>query len=453
MPSAYFRQREQALLGERYDQVYTYSKNIQKGITINPLRVPPGQAAALLAAAGIDGVPSPFCPGAFVLKDPAWKPGRHPYHHAGVFYAQEPSAAAPAALLDVQPGQKVLDLCAAPGGKASQLAGALAGQGILVANEYAPGRARILKSNLERMGVANALVLNETPAHVAAAFPAYFDRVLVDAPCSGEGMFRKEPEAERQHSEALVRQCAALGREILEDAAACLAPGGLMVYSTCTFAPQEDEGQVGAFLARHPEFEPVDLQCLPFGSPGEPARSPDAPFDAARTRRIYPCHGGEGHFMALLRKKAEAGGGAAPKPAAHAVPPAPCAEFLCRYFPVLAGTQAILAGDTVYLLPHGLPAWGRLRLMRAGVEAGKLIKGRFEPAHGLFMAFGTACRNAERLALDDPRTAAWLRGEEISAATAGNGYCAVLVDGFPLGGGKVSGGRVKNRYPRGLRSH
>ena len=178
-----------------------------------------------------------------------------------------------------------------------------------MANEYVAARAGVLKSNLERMGVTNALVLNESTARVAAAFPAFFDKVLVDAPCSGEGMFRKEPEALRQHSAALVAQCAALGASILDDAAAALRPGGLLCYSTCTFAPEEDEAQVGAFLARHPEFTVLPAPTNA-GAPGEAARCGAHPFAAEHTRRIYPCHGGEGHFMALLQKR---GDGAPPR--------------------------------------------------------------------------------------------------------------------------------------------
>ena len=212
------------------------------------------------------------------------------------------------AIADIHPGMKVLDMCAAPGGKTSQLAAALRGEGLLVANEYVAARAGVLKSNLERMGVTNALVLNESTARVAAAFPAFFDKVLVDAPCSGEGMFRKEPEALRQHSAALVAQCAALGASILDDAAAALRPGGLL-YSTCTFAPEEDEAQVGAFLARHPEFTVLPAPTNA-GAPGEAARCGAHPFAAEHTRRIYPCHGGEGHFMALLQKR---GDGAPPE--------------------------------------------------------------------------------------------------------------------------------------------
>ena len=200
---------------------------------------------------------------------------------------------------------RVLDLCAAPGGKSSQLAAALQGRGVLVSNEYVAARAEILKSNLERMGVSNAVVLNETPARIADALPEFFDRVLVDAPCSGEGMFRKEPVALQQHCEALVKQCAELGAQILDCAAAALAPGGQLVYSTCTFAPEEDEAQVAAFLQRHPEFELVDVLGnvdYTFGSAGEENRTGGLPLDVSKVRRIWPCQGGEGHFMARLVK-------------------------------------------------------------------------------------------------------------------------------------------------------
>ena len=257
MPAEYFEARERALLGERYDTLYAApQETAARGVTVSALRTTPEGFAA---RADFPLRPSPFCKAAFVVEQPDFKPGRHPYHHAGVFYSQEPSASSAAPLLGVRPGMRVLDLCAAPGGKSSQLAAALQGQGLLVSNEYVAARAEILKSNLERMGVSNAVVLNETPARIAAALPEFFDRVLVDAPCSGEGMFRKEPAALAQHCEALVRQCAELGADILDSAAAALAPGGDLVYSTCTFAPEEDEGQVAAFLQRHPEFTLADV--------------------------------------------------------------------------------------------------------------------------------------------------------------------------------------------------
>ena len=450
MPKEFFEQRERKLLGERYETLYSApSKTAARGVTVNLLRCTPEWFAA---HAGLAVSPSPFCSAGLLIEDPAVKLGRHPYHHAGAFYSQEPSASAPAAMLDVQPGMKVLDLCAAPGGKSSQLAAALDGKGLLVSNEYDGGRAVILRQNLERMGVANAVVLNETPARIATALTGFFDRILVDAPCSGEGMFRKEPQALAQHGPGLVAQCAALGSEILDAAASCLATGGVLVYSTCTFAPEEDEGQVGAFLARHPEFE-----LLPwpdgFGSPGETNRCGEHPFAAEKTRRIWPCQGGEGHFMAKLRKvaPAEPKKTARVKTAKAAKPNAAWQAFAGEYFPQLAGLPTMQLEDMVLLMPERMPAL-KLHVLRAGVLAGTVQKNRFVPAHHLFTAFGAGCTNREELTLEDDRTQAWLRGEEIEARTAQNGWCCVTVDGMPLSGGKVSGGKVKNHLPKALRN-
>ena len=299
-----FVQRERALLGPRFDAMFSYpGQGAVRGASVNALRCTPQQFAAL---ADFPLEASPFCASAFVVPQPDWKPGRHPYHHAGAFYAQEPSASAPAALLDVHPGMRVADLCAAPGGKTSQLAAALAGHGVLLANEFVAARAEVLRQNLERMGVTNAIVTNEDTARLAAAYPGQFDRILVDAPCSGEGMFRKESVAVTQYDQPLLDRCAALGAEILENAAAMLAPGGILVYSTCTFAPGEDEGQIAAFLARHPEFTLCDLSGCGFGQPGEANRTGDYPLQAEYCRRIWPCDGGEGHFMAKLQKAADA---------------------------------------------------------------------------------------------------------------------------------------------------
>ena len=452
MPTEYFQTRERAILGSRYDALYAHAGPVRRGVTVNAARLAPQSAAAALAAAGIKAEPSPFSPLSFYLREDGARPGAHPYHHAGVYYVQEPSASAPAGLLRVRPGDYVLDLCAAPGGKSSQLAAALGGEGLLVANEYDAARAVVLRGNLERMGFANTVVLNEATGRIAAALACVFDKVLVDAPCSGEGMFRKEPQAERQHSPALVAQCAALGRAILDDAAACVKPGGLLCYSTCTFASEENEMQISAFLDRHAEFSLVDLGALPFGSPGEPGRCAHSAHPLEITRRIYPCHGGEGHFMALLQKREGAQTGFAQQSGVRA--PAVCEAFLRASFPSLCGRACLVQGARVSLLPAAaLPAGlKKLRVLRAGVEAGEVVKGRFEPAHALFMAFGAQCENREELTLGDARTAAWLHGEELAAAQAASGFAAVLCDGFPLGFGKCSGGRLKNRYPKGLRT-
>ena len=510
MPTEYFEQRERALLGERFDVLYAApQETAERGVTVSALRTTPEQFAQ---KADFPLEASPFCKAAFVVHQPDFKPGRHPYHHAGVFYSQEPSASSAAPLLGVKPGMRVLDMCAAPGGKSSQLAAALQGRGVLVSNEYVAARADILKSNLERMGVPNAVVLNETPARIADALPEFFDRVLVDAPCSGEGMFRKEPVARTQHCEALVKQCAALGAEILDCAAAVLAPGGQLVYSTCTFAPEEDEGQVAAFLQRHPEFELADALGnvdYTFGSEGEANRTGGLPLDVSKVRRIWPCQGGEGHFMARLVKNgtpralpaegeytpeeqlwlaaAEAAGkkakGKGGKPAkaadarrarrenaracreavrgagrsretaAEAASPAQSLaawqEFAKEYFPALADRPAVVHGGGV-LLPVPFPQTN-LHVLRAGVFVGSVQKGRFVPEHHLFTAFGALCVNREELILSDPRTVEYLSGREVEARTAADGWCCVTVDGWTLGGGKVSSGRVKNHYPKARR--
>ena len=447
-----FTAREKALLGDRFEELYTYATaQPARGVTVNTLRCTPDWFAAHTDFAA---EPSKFCRTAFTTAAD-FRPGRHPWHHAGLLYAQEPSASAPAALLDVRPGMRVADLCAAPGGKTSQLAAALQGQGLLLANEFVAARAEILRQNLERMGVTNAVITNEDTASLAKALPGQFDRVLVDAPCSGEGMFRKEAVAATQHSDALVAHCAELGAEILENAAALLAPGGVLVYSTCTFAPAEDEAQIAAFLARHPEFTLCDLSGCGFGRPGEENRAP-AGFAAGCCRRIWPADGGEGHFMAKLQKAADAEMPNQPKvkPPKAVKPPAEWLEFAKAYFPALVSRPLAGAGEWLLLPAPGSEGLNtaKLRVVRGGVLAGSVLKKRFQPAHALFMAYGADCTNREELTLADPRTAAWLRGEEIDAATAQNGWCAVLVDGFPLGGGKVSGGRIKNHYPKGLRN-
>lgn len=447
----YFEARERALLGERFDSLFAALEAPARGLTVNGLRCTPQWLTQRLDA---PLTPSPFCETGFVLDDSELRLGRHPYHHAGAFYLQEPSASAPAALLEVRPGQRVLDMCAAPGGKSSQLAAALEGQGVLMSNEYEPARAQALLSNLERMGPVNSVITTGDTARLAAALPGWFDGVLVDAPCSGEGMFRKEPQAAAQHSQTLVARCAALGAEILENAATVLAPGGLLVYSTCTFAPEEDEGQIGRFLALHPEFELLDCG-VSFGGPGEANRCGEYPFPADKTRRIWPAQGGEGHFMAKLRKSPEAAVPASRR-AKPLRPGKPCAEWLAftaEYFPALKDQTTQAAGERLFLPPAAWQGDGlKLNIARCGVTLGRAQKGRFEPDHHLFMAFGPSCENREELALGDERVEAWLRGEEIEARSAKNGWCAVLVDGLPLGGGKVSGGRVKNHYPKALRN-
>lgn len=448
---SYFEEREKEILGEQlYRELFSAGDTAPaRGVTVNTSVM---EAESFAVRAPFTVEKSPFCSAGFYLRQDC-KPGLDPWHHAGVYYVQEPSASGAAPLLGAQPGERVLDLCAAPGGKSAQLAAAMQGGGLLFCNEYETKRAAVLLSNLERMGTSNAVVLNEAPVRLAAALPGFFDRVLVDAPCSGEGMFRKEEAAMRQHSAALVKQCAALQAEILDAAAVLLRPGGEMVYSTCTFSPEEDEGSIGAFLHLHPEFELLPSGAA-FGCPGHEACCVNGPIDVSLVRRVYPCHGGEGHFMARLQKK-ESCEAKYTEPHRKKTPrlPAPYQAFMEALFPALAYENILVEGAKIYLLPGlPLPPLKGLKVLRAGVLAGEMVKDRFQPHHHLFKAFGTLCVNKEELRRDEARTAAFLRGEEISAVQAQDGFCAVLTDGVPLGFGKKSGGTVKNHYPKGLRN-
>ena len=302
-----FTDRMRRLLGAEYPAfLASYDKPRRPALRVNPLRldgIPDGVRALLPFLA--ERVPF-TADGWYYPDDPALRPGRHPYHEAGLYYIQEASAMIPAALCPPRPGERVLDLCAAPGGKATQLAGALRGQGLLVANEIHPGRAAVLSGNIERMGIPNALVLNMEPQALAERFPSFFDRIVVDAPCSGEGMFRKEPQAVQMWSPENIALCAARQAEILRAAARMLAPGGTIVYSTCTFTPEEDEGSVLTFLREHPDFDTVMtdasaiLACLADGrlDAGRPDWVPGGTEYAGSLRRavrLFPHHAdGEG---------------------------------------------------------------------------------------------------------------------------------------------------------------
>ena len=367
--------------------------------------------------------------------DPNSRPGLHPYHEAGVYYLQEASAMAPVQLLDPQPGERVCDLCAAPGGKTTQIAGRMAGEGFLLCNEINPKRAKILSRNIERMGVANALVTNEHPGKLAQRLPAFFDRVLIDAPCSGEGMFRKEEAAVTDWSQETVEMCARRQAEILHSGAAMVRPGGRLVYSTCTFAPEEDEMAVEEFLREHPEFEPEVVEA-PWFTAGNPGNF-----------RMWP-HKllGEGHFAAVLRKKgdAEAEGDTC---AAQKLPKE-WNSFAKELGIRLPEGKAISFGQSLFWAPLDLPDLRGLKVLRPGLELGIVKKDRFEPAHALALWL-TDCENVESFAPDSKEIASYMRGNVIPSQK--KGWCLITAGGYSLGWGKGDGQVLKNHYPKGLR--
>ena len=423
-----FLKRMEAQLGPEYPEYLTSLERPRAvALRFNPQK---GEAPALPFATS----PVPWEPLGYYYAPDA-RPGLHPYHDAGVYYLQEASAMAPAVLLDPQPGEKILDLCAAPGGKTTQIAGKMAGQGLLVCNEIHPKRARILSQNVERMGISNALVLNETPATLARRFPGFFDRILVDAPCSGEGMFRKEAAAVADWSPELVDMCARRQGEILDAAAGMLRPGGRLVYSTCTFAPQEDEEAVASFLARHPDYAPEKVDA-PWFTPGE-----NGSF------RLWP-HKllGEGHFAAVLRRMD--GNGEGGNPASGVPVPGGWVSFAREQGIKLPAGKAVRFGDTLFWAPEETPDLGRLRVLRPGLELGTIKKDRLEPAHAL--ALWLRPREGDcKLSPDRAELAGYLRGETIPGT--GRGYQLVCAGEYSLGWAKGDGQILKNHYPKGLR--
>ena len=367
--------------------------------------------------------------------DPDTRPGLHPYHEAGVYYLQEASAMSAVALLDPQPGERICDLCAAPGGKTTQIAGRMAGEGFLLCNEINPKRSKILSRNIERMGVGNALVTNEHPQRLAERLPGYFHRVLIDAPCSGEGMFRKEEAAVTDWSVETVQMCARRQAEILHSGATLVRPGGRLVYSTCTFAPEENEQTIAAFLEAHPEFTLEAVEAPWFTPAGE------GQF------RLWP-HKllGEGHFAAVLRKS-EAETEDIPEEKGEKLPKL-WSAFAKEMGISLPEGKAVSFGSSLYWAPEELPSLRGLKVLRPGLELGEVKKDRFEPAHALALWLKT-CANVLDLPADSPEARAYLHGDVVSAQ--GRGWCLVRFDGYSIGWGKGDGKVLKNHYPKGLR--
>lgn len=377
------------------------------------------------------------------------RPAKHAYYHAGLFYLQEPSAMAPAACLAPEPGERVLDLCAAPGGKTTQLAAAMQGQGILVANDLAADRVKALVKNLELAGVRNAVVTNETPERLAKHFPAYFDRVLVDAPCSGEGMFRRDAGVMTAWREQVNPVYARTQRQILRAAAEMVRPGGRLLYSTCTFDPLENERVISEFLRDNPAFSLIDI-------PKEHGFMPGLPVDdytGSAIARLWPHRlKGEGHFLALLTRNGSAGNA---KPAAT-VPPQTQGklnmktfeEFNTQTLPEVTFTGIFLAyGEHLYVQPEGVPALAGLKVVRPGFYLGQLKKHHFAPSQALAMGLkAIQVPNRISFCAEDEAVVRYLKAETV-AATAAKGWVLVCVDGFPLGWAKGTAEGLKNYYP------
>ena len=480
-----FLERMQNMLGEEYPAfLESLSGKRYRALRLNPLktRIQEGKEKLPFALS-----PVPWTKNGFYYEEEE-QPGKHPYHEAGLYYIQEPSAMAPvpclmeerasaaaiperqeehvsaAAIPERQeehatPG-RVLDLCAAPGGKSTQIAEYMRGRGMLITNEIHPQRAKILSENIERMGISNAIVLNETPESLSKRFIAFFDRILVDAPCSGEGMFRKNDNAGEEWSEENVALCTERQDGILDCAATMLKPGGRLVYSTCTFAPAEDEGSVSRFLETHPDF------CL------------------EKEERLMPHKiKGEGHFLAVLHREGGQLSSAATAGTEKSLTLKDCREFLDFAKEALtipaeeltAGKILLRFGEQLYLAPAETPSLRGLKVLRPGLHLGTVKKNRFEPSHALALFLKKEqVVHAVNLACDGTAVRKYLEGQTLTIGegcdvemahiiTRGRmaaeqadvslpkGWCLVCVDGYSLGWGKAAGAILKNHYPKGLR--
>lgn len=424
--------------GEKF--LNSFTGTAFRGIRANTLKC----SAQKLTELGFADKPTPFCKSGFYIDD-EFSVGNHPLHHAGAYYSQEPSATSAVTVLDPKPHDYVLDLCAAPGGKSTQIAATLGGTGLIWSNEPVSKRAEILISNFERMGIANGVISATMPDTLCPILEGCFDKVLVDAPCSGEGMVRKEPKAIENWSRENVLSCANRQLKILNSAAVTLRAGGSLVYSTCTYSYEENEGVITEFLAKNPDFYLVNIE-QDFGRQG---------IGMPEVRRIFTIDGGEGHFVALLKKH-----GNEPRNDINFVQGKPqkdtsLIDVAYKFFKengiTLPDGTIVQKGERLYLVPNSLVAPQNVGVLRCGLLLNEPNPKRFVPSHALYMCPFVKHDSELNLTLSDPRVTAFLHGEEIDAQGF-SGYTRVLIEGIACGFGKASGGRLKNYYPKGLRT-
>lgn len=455
------------LLGDEFTQfAQSYSDTPTVGLRVNTLKLSAADFSTLspftLKAMG------PHEPAGFLVTDGS-KPGSHPYHAAGLYYLQEPSAMVVGGLVQAEPGELVLDLAAAPGGKATHLTAQMQGRGLLVANDIHTGRARLLAENMTRWGTRNALITSAEPEHLATHFGPIFDRVLVDAPCSGEGMFRKHQFADKQQfagkqgpfawSEAMVLACARRQTAVLHTAAELVRPGGRLVYATCTFSPEEDEAVIAQFLQKFPQFDLVDPPRFAGFGRGRPSWVERSLADETlqRSVRLWPHRfPGEGHFIAVMHHVDNQKPQGFVKPLGFSPPSkkdlAIWQAFAQEFLRVeLSEERLLLVNGRLYLLPEAALDCGKLHLIRYGLLLGEIRKGYFRPDHALALAL-TPDDAADTItfAADSDEIAGYLQGHDLPNSGP-DGWLLVAVNGFALGWGKRVNGRLKNHYPRGLR--
>ena len=464
-----FEDRMRKLLGEEYEEyLQCFDKPHFGGIRVNTLKISPAEFEHI-------------CP--FSIKRIPWmkngyyfntdqQPSKHPFYHAGLYYIQEPSAMTPASLLSITKGDKVLDLCAAPGGKSTELGAKLGGEGILVTNDISNSRAKGLLKNIELFGIRNSLVLSEAPGKLVEYFPEYFDKILIDAPCSGEGMFRKSSDMIKNWEQYGVEYYSELQKDIVISAAKMLKPGGYILYSTCTFSPEENEGTITHLLEQCPEFHVVNAipddqtqRSLGLSYEGFDFGKPEwinGKEELKNCIRLWPHKiDGEGHFIALLHKEVSNKTDFNRPDPTSTNPMGKIKNILSEEaidfvknldFPVKQ-ELLVVHDEKLYLLPEGLPNLKGMRMLRQGLLLGEMKRQRFEPSQALANALRTSEYNKIlRFSLEDTNVVRYLKCESIQPeGDYIDGWYLICVEDFPLGWGKMTKNNFKNKYQPGWR--
>ena len=476
-----FEKKMKAFLGNEWEEfLYSYDNNRFQALRFNTLKVGKNKSVEEEIAGIMDKLCIPMDKKVTWANDAYYydeekRPGKHPYHEMGLYYIQEPSAMSAAALLAPKPGMRVLDLCAAPGGKSTQLATYLGDSGLLVSNEINTQRSRILSQNIERMGIKNAIVTNEDSFVLAAHFPSFFNAIQVDAPCSGEGMFRKLPEAVNEWSPQNVEICAARQKEILDNAATMLKAGGTIVYSTCTFSQEENEDVIEHFLESHSDFTLEEMERFwPHKVDGEGhfvaklvRRGSVNEFDADYEVCEENCNKVEDTGLKADRKTKKNKNNKNRKNETKTALTKENMKLLSEFLDEtvsedmaewIINGKLVMFGDQLYRLPDIDVDLKGIKVQRAGLHIGEFKKQRFEPSHSLALALKQSeAQNVVKLTCDDPQTTGFFNGQSVmlsdgQAAECKKGWALVCVDGYPAGWGKVNGAQVKNHYPKGLRN-
>ena len=449
-----FKSRMSKLLGDNYaDFIYALENSeAVRGIRVNTLKA---KIDFFTDNDSFSLTPLSYYPEGFILEEGDGI-GNTPEHHAGMIYVQDPGAMATASALDIKEGWSVLDMCSSPGGKSGQAAAKIGDGGFIFSNEFVPKRAKTVVSNFERLGVKNAIVTSLDTSELPKLYSNFFDLVIADVPCSGEGMFRKSENAVFEWSEENVDACAKRQAEIMKNAAPLVASNGYLLYSTCTYSLEENEMIIDAFLADNPDFELVpvkdeltEVTCDGICFDGAVSK------DLALCRRFYPHKSaGEGQFIALLKKNSDN-----PKKILYKESAKPVSKeegaIIKKFFTDTLTSEPqgriVKVGDNIVIVSHDFPIPPK-SVFSAGVLLGTVEKGILFPSHQFFSAYGKLFKRQENLTKTDARTKKYLHGEEIDVqGFEGDGWCAILYEGSALGGGKASHGRIKNHYPKGLR--